>query len=144
RRADKDGDPGKRSNFRRKRRRNVAEVMGVDPALQKAGRDGKARLPASDRFQFDAPEPAAENVLAQFRAKPVTAASPGLRERGKAGTAEVDGTGIGFVVHVHGRSSDRLVAAATAGELNAYGDRLGLRPGQSCRFPAANDAPVTP
>ena len=102
RRADRNADPRQRADLGAERGGETAKVMGVDPALQEASGHGKPSLAAAHRLELDASEPAIEDVVTQFRAQPLAAASPGWPERRNAGTAQIDNVGIGFVIHVHG------------------------------------------
>src|SRR3984957_1495358 len=77
-------------------------VMGNDPTLEKACRNGKPGLPRSDRLQSKAPKPAIEDSVADFRPQAVAAAPPGFAERRPSGTAMDKAIRIGFVVHIHG------------------------------------------
>src|SRR5580704_5639881 len=77
-------------------------VVGDDPTLQKACRNGKAGLPRSDRLQSEAPKPAVEDSIADFRPQAIAAAPPCFAKRRTAGTAMVKAIRIGFVIHIHG------------------------------------------
>ncbi len=105
RRSHRNQNAGHRSEFGVQRGGDVPEVVGIDPAFQKARRHRKPRLPALDRLQLYAAEPAIVDVLAQFHPQPVGAAAPRFRKRLPARIPALNGYGIGFVVHVHGRGS---------------------------------------
>src|SRR5208282_2158032 len=132
RRADRNDNPRQRADLGLKRSGDMAKVMGVDPALQEAGRHGKPGLAAAHRLEPDASEPAVENVLAQFRAQSLAAAPQRLCERRDARTAETDGVGIGFIIHVHGPVSVRM--ADSVGKSQRVRDALRLSPGSPPAF----------
>ena len=62
-------------------RRDVDEVVSVDPAFQEPGRHRQTGLSAGDLLELNATKPAVEDVLPQFGAKPLAATSPGVGER---------------------------------------------------------------
>ena len=120
----------------------MPDIMGVDPALEEARRNGKPSLPRSDRHQSEAPEPAVEDIVADFGPQARAAAPPCLVERRTAGTALVDAIRIGFVKHVHECGPGVKVDSRKSGDAEERDalDALGLRPGQPARLPPAGAA----
>jgi hypothetical protein len=60
--------------------------VGFDPALQKAGRHGQIGAAVDDRIEFQAAEPAGEDVLAQLGPQATLNPRPHLRGRLLSGT----------------------------------------------------------
>ena len=140
--ADENEDLRDRAEFGVERRRDMPDIMRVDPTLEELRRNGKPSLPRSDRHQRQAPEPAVEDVVADFRPQARAAAPPCLVKRRTAESALVDAIRIGFVIHIHECSPGVKVDSRKCGDAEEREalDALGLRPGQPACLPPAGAA----
>ena len=131
-----------RAEFGVERRRDMPDIMRVDPTLEESRRNGKPSLPRSDRHQSETPEPAVEDIVADFRPQARAAAAPSLVERRTAEPALVDAIRIGFVKDIHDCSSGVKVDSRKCGDADEREalDALSLRPGQPACLPTSGGA----
>ena len=115
-----------RADFGVQRRGDMPDIVRVDPALEEARRNGKPSLPGHHRHQSETPEPAVEDIVADFRPQALAATAPRLGERRTAGPALIDAIRIGFVKDIHGRSSGVKVDSRNCGDANRTERRLTL------------------
>ena len=62
-------------------REHAVRVMGLDPALEEAGRHRQMRAAVDDRLELEPAEPAREHVLAELRPQPPLDARPDVERR---------------------------------------------------------------
>ena len=140
--ADEYEDLHHRAEFGVERRRDMPDIVRVDPTLEEARRNGKPSLARSDRHQSKTPEPAVEDIVADFRPQARAAAAPCLVERRTAEPALVDAIRIGFVKDIHDCSSGVKVDSRKCGDADEREalDALSLRPGQPACLPTSGGA----
>ena len=134
-----------RADFGVQRRSDMSGVVGNDPTLEKARRNRKSSLPRSDRLQREAPKPAVEDSVADFRPQSIAATSPCFAKQRPPRTAVVKAIGVGFVIHVHGLPQARGGQPAMRRCQGTGHERcsLRLRPGQPACLPPADPASST-
>ena len=84
-----------RPNFSVQSRSDMPEIMGLDPALEKACWNRETGLPRSDRIQGETAEPAVENGVAHLRPQAIAAAPPGFAKGGTPAPPRSNRTGSG-------------------------------------------------